>query len=137
MPPVIGSVLVVVIHPFPCLNDVHDIISQFFAFGDEVNVEDTELVAVQAGVDILQILVFQLRAVVVDFVLNVDAGGDAVFRCRTVHTLQHGSESVFHQLHHRLHVLRLFGGERLRTMLTMAVECTAEIIHRVADALQF
>ena len=53
------------------LDDVDGIVSQFFTFADDVHIMDTHLVVVQVTVDIEDILVLQLVAVVVDFVFQV------------------------------------------------------------------
>ena len=53
-----------------CFNDVDDVVAEFLALRDEVHVIDTNLIAVELVVDVNHILVLELRAVVVDFMLD-------------------------------------------------------------------
>ena len=53
------------------LNHIHHVVAQLLALADEVHVIDAYLVTIEAVVDVLQVLVLQLVAVIVDFVLDI------------------------------------------------------------------
>ena len=53
-------------------DNIHDVVAKLLAFVDIVDVEDAHLVAVDAIVDIGDVLVAELLAIVVDFVLGVE-----------------------------------------------------------------
>ena len=53
------------------LNHIHHVVAQLLALADEVHVIDAYLVTIEAIVDVLQVLVLQLVAVIVDFVLDI------------------------------------------------------------------
>lgn len=54
-----------------CLNDVDNIVAQFFTLAHNIHVHCTHLVGILVVVYVVDVLVFQLCAVVVYFVLDV------------------------------------------------------------------
>jgi len=52
-------------------------------------------------------------------------------------TVLHFSESPIYKPQHRMHMLQLGVGKNIVTILAMAIQSATEVIHRVADTLQF
>ena len=84
----------------------------------------------------MQILVLQMRTVVVDLMFNVQRGLYAGLGRGQVYSLHHLYQRTVHEIHHRQHVLLLFSCKCLLAMHAVAVQRATEVIHRVADGLQ-
>ena len=88
-------------------------------------------------VDIHDILVLQLSAIVVDFVLNVVGFVDINITLLTeFHHETHVVESLLVEVHHVLDVLVLLLREILLRVLALATHGAGEIIARVTDTFQ-
>ena len=57
------TTLVVVVQTLTCLHHVHHVVAEFLALGNEIDVEHAELIAVETGIDVVQILILQQRTV--------------------------------------------------------------------------
>ena len=83
----------------------------------------------------MQVLIFQLRTIVINLVFDVVRGGRTGNGC--CNTLLHFSESPIYKPQHCMHMLQLGVGKSIVTILAMAIQGATEVIHRVADTLQF
>jgi hypothetical protein len=56
---------------FGCVNDIDNVVAQFLALSNDVHVVDSELIAVNLVVYVVDVLALQLVAIVIDFVFDV------------------------------------------------------------------
>ena len=125
--------LIIVVQALSSLHYVQHVVGQMLAFGDEVHIEHTKLITIEARIHIVHVLVAKLLAEVVDLVLDVDLGLYADLRFRFIDVFHHFGQRAFHKFQHRLHVLSLLGSECILAMHAMTIERASQVIYRVAD----
>ena len=115
------------------LHHVDDIVAELFALLDDVEVGRSEVVGIFMIIDIVDVLVAETLAQVVDVVLNLE-------RFVYVHLLAVVLEGVVHlrqglvgELEHFLHILAQFGREALVAFATMG-DGACQVVAAVADA---
>lgn len=94
-----------------CLINVHKVVTQLLALGDEIHVIDAELVVVGAGVNIVEVAAFELLAVVIDLGFEGLSFGEidgSVFALR--YDIEHLVHRLIIEVEHGEEVLVLLGG---------------------------
>ena len=91
-----------------CLHYVHHVVAELLALLDDIHIHRTDGVGVEMVVYIVDVLALQLVAIVVDFVLYVEALVDIVVLLVPDEDEVHLCQGIVGELHHFMYVLVLF-----------------------------
>lgn len=121
-------------HSHSSLSDIHYIVAELLALLDDVHIHRAHTVGIEMVIDIIEVLVAKLVAVVVDFRLDIERMRHGERVAVVGEHIVHLRQSLIHQLKHLMDVLILLVSEVLLVVL-LALDGARDIEATVANAL--
>lgn len=121
-------------HSYSSLGDIDHIVAELLTLLYDVHIHRAHTIGIEMVIDIIEILVAKLVAIVVDFRLDIERMRHGERVAVVGEHIVHLRQSLIHQLKHLMDVLILQGGEVLLIIL-LALDGARDIEAAVADTL--
>lgn len=121
-------------HSHSSLGDIDHIVAELLTLLYDVHIHRSYTIGIEVVIDIIQVLVAKLVAIVIDFRLDIERVGHRERMTVVGEHIVHLRQSLIHQLKHLMDVLILLVSEVLLVVL-LALDGARDIEATVANAL--
>lgn len=121
-------------HSHSSLGDIDHIVAELLTLLYDVHIHRSYTIGIEVVIDIIQVLVAKLVAIVIDFRLDIERVGHRERMTVVGEHIVHLHQSLIHQLKHLMDVLILLVSEVLLVVL-LALDGARDIEATVANAL--